>query len=55
MSNEDIAVTHHDQPEHADHYDPVGAKIGMWLFLFTEFLLFGTLLTYSLALHATNS
>ena len=28
---------------HAEHYDPVGAKIGMWLFLFTEVLLFGTL------------
>jgi len=29
--------------EHADHYDPVAARIGMWLFLFTEVLLFGAL------------
>lgn len=28
---------------HEEHYDPLGAKIGMWLFLFTEVLLFGTL------------
>jgi cytochrome c oxidase subunit 3 len=28
---------------HAEHYDPVAGKIGMWLFLFTEVLLFGTL------------
>ncbi len=25
------------------HYDPIGARIGMWLFLFTELLLFGGL------------
>lgn len=25
------------------HHDPIGAKIGMWLFLFTELLLFGGL------------
>ena len=29
--------------EHHEHYDPVGDKIGMWLFLFTEVLLFGAL------------
>ncbi len=28
-------------PVHADHRDPFGAKIGMWLFLFTEVMLFG--------------
>jgi cytochrome c oxidase subunit 3 len=28
---------------HAAHYDPDAGKIGMWLFLFTEVLLFGTL------------
>jgi cytochrome c oxidase subunit 3 len=28
---------------HADHHDPLGARIGMWLFLFTEVLLFGAL------------
>ncbi len=29
--------------EHTTHYDPLGIKIGMWTFLFTEGLLFGTL------------
>ncbi len=30
------------------HFDPVGAKIGMWMFLFTEILLFGGLfITYA--------
>jgi len=28
---------------HEEHYDPVAGKIGMWLFLFTEVLLFGAL------------
>ncbi|MEW6074031.1 MAG: cytochrome c oxidase subunit 3 family protein [Planctomycetota bacterium] len=28
---------------HPVPYDPVGGKLGMWLFLFTEVLLFGTL------------
>ncbi|MGQ8337643.1 cytochrome c oxidase subunit 3 family protein [Sunxiuqinia sp. A32] len=31
-------VVHHDE-----HYDPEGSKIGMWLFIFTELLLFGGL------------
>jgi len=36
-------VVHHDE-----HYDPEGSKIGMWLFIFTELLLFGGLfITYS--------
>lgn len=26
-----------------DHYDPIGSKLGMWLFIFTEILLFGAL------------
>jgi len=26
---------------HSEHYDPVASRIGMWLFLFTEVLLFG--------------
>jgi len=43
MSNENIATTHPVLPDHAEHYDPVAAKIGMWLFLFTEVMLFGTL------------
>ena len=34
------------------HYDPIGAKIGMWLFLFTELLLFGGLfLLYAIYLN----
>ncbi|MEL7585992.1 MAG: cytochrome c oxidase subunit 3 family protein [Prolixibacteraceae bacterium] len=28
---------------HDEHYDPEGSKIGMWLFIFTELLLFGGL------------
>lgn len=31
-------VIHHDE-----HYDPEGSKIGMWLFIFSELLLFGGL------------
>ena len=26
-----------------EHHDPVGSKLGMWIFLFTEILLFGGL------------
>ncbi len=29
--------------EHAEHFDPVASKLGMWLFIFTEILLFGGL------------
>ncbi|WP_339734103.1 cytochrome c oxidase subunit 3 family protein [uncultured Sunxiuqinia sp.] len=29
--------------QHDEHYDPEGSKIGMWLFIFTELLLFGGL------------
>jgi cytochrome c oxidase subunit 3 len=29
--------------EHTQHHDYTGAKLGMWLFLFTEILLFGGL------------
>lgn len=29
--------------KHADHYDPIASRIGMWLFIFTEVLLFGAL------------
>ena len=32
-----------DAPGHVVHVDPEGAKTGMWLFLFTELLLFGGL------------
>ena len=30
-------------PAHAEHYDPAGSKLGMWLFLLTEAFLFGTM------------
>ncbi len=40
MSN---AVAHAEAHGHAVHRDYQGAKIGMWLFLFTEILLFGGL------------
>jgi len=34
------------------HFDPIGARIGMWLFLFTELLLFGGLfLLYAIYLN----
>jgi cytochrome c oxidase subunit 3 len=34
------------------HYDPIAAKIGMWLFLFTEVLLFGALfIIFAVYLH----
>ncbi len=39
MSSPVTATVH----EHTEHYDPVASKIGMWLFLFTELMLFGTL------------
>jgi cytochrome c oxidase subunit 3 len=32
---------HHGDAPHEHHYDPEGDKMGMWLFLFTELLLFG--------------
>jgi cytochrome c oxidase subunit III len=34
---------------HQDHYDPKASKLGMWLFIFTELLLFGGLfIVYSM-------
>jgi len=36
-------VPGHPAAGHAAHHAPLAAKIGMWLFLFTEVLLFGTL------------
>ena len=45
--NGKTAATTADSPVpgtlHAGHHDPVASKIGMWLFLFTEVLLFGAL------------
>jgi cytochrome c oxidase subunit 3 len=47
------ALSHEAAHEgHEMHYDPVAGKIGMWLFLFTEVLLFGTLfIAYAVYLH----
>jgi len=43
-----VADTSDGAPAHVVHVDPEGAKTGMWLFLFTEILLFGGLfLIYS--------
>lgn len=36
-------VTASAAQQHHEHYDPEANKIGMWLFLFTEVLLFGAL------------
>ena len=43
MSNGSVARTMNSHSQHAEHHDPAAGKIGMWLFLFTEVLLFGTL------------
>ena len=43
MSNADIAIPTSVPSQAAEHHDPAAGKIGMWLFLFTEVLLFGTL------------
>jgi cytochrome c oxidase subunit 3 len=46
-----MADAHGGHAEAIPH-DPEGAKIGMWLFLFTEVLLFGTLfIVYAVYLH----
>ena len=37
------ALAPHSAEAHAEHHDPVACKLGMWLFLFSEVLLFGTL------------
>ena len=42
------AATPHDV-----HYDPVGIKIGMWLFLYTEVMLFGALFISFAVYHHT--
>lgn len=36
-------MSNHPDQTHDHHYDPVGIRMGMWLFLFTEVLLFGGL------------
>jgi len=45
MAEERDAMTagaEHDHAGHAEHYNPLAGRIGMWLFLFSEMLLFGT-------------
>lgn len=43
---------HAEEGGHAVHYDPFASRIGMWLFLFTEVMLFGTLfLAFAMYLH----
>ena len=40
------------QENHMEHYDPPGNRIGMWVFLITEAMLFGVLfLTFAVYLH----
>ncbi len=55
MSDHGIAVTQHmqiDHSDHSEHFDPLAGKIGMWLFLFTEVMLFGTLfIVFAVYLH----
>ena len=42
----------HIPHSHPKHYDPVGLRLGMWLFLFSEVLLFGGLfLVYAMYAH----
>lgn len=49
MSDRSADVT---RAEHAEHYNPMVGKIGMWMFLFTEVLLFGTVfIGYAVYLH----
>ena len=43
MSNGGTATTTSVHSGPVEHHDPAAGKIGMWLFLFTEVLLFGTL------------
>jgi cytochrome c oxidase subunit 3 len=43
MTQDVLRATDAGHGGEAEHYDPAGAKVGMWLFLFTEVLLFGSL------------
>ena len=41
-SEQTVVIEHHGEEQHSHvHRDDVGARMGMWLFLFTEVLLFG--------------
>ncbi len=52
MCNGSVTTTPGMHANHAAHYDPAAGKLGMWLFLFTEVLLFGTLfIGYAVYLH----
>lgn len=49
---DDHAAEHAALAETSGHYDPAASKLGMWLFLFTEALLFGTMfIAYATYLH----
>jgi len=51
MSDASQAVSHAHVAHH-EHYDPEGQKIGMWLFLLTEIMLFAALfITYAVYQH----
>ena len=46
MSHAATTTLDHDAGEAHVHYDPMGSRIGMWLFLLTELILFGTLFIF---------
>lgn len=43
MTTHSLENAQNNNEDSHGHYDPMAAKMGMWLFLFTEGLLFGTL------------
>ncbi len=43
MTNDTASAADISAPAHSEHYDPAANRIGMWLFLFTEVLLFGVM------------
>lgn len=45
-------MTEHEN--HSEHYDPVASKMGMWVFIFTELLLFGGLFIVYSVLRYSN-
>jgi cytochrome c oxidase subunit III len=50
----DSSISTHAET-HAEHYDPQASKLGMWLFIFTEILLFGGLfIVYSIYRYVYN-
>src|SRR3989337_2025246 len=41
ITEENVPMNHRSEATLSEHKDYTGAKLGMWLFLFTEILLFG--------------